>query len=738
MSKIIASAAIRGAHKLVRRAEEMLDQVISEKGKDYQFEFPDTAYYLPMIYAMTGFAVKTLQDMKVALGFAKELLHEEPEDHLWRPYLGEALDSGMATLFAEEIILALRYIQGLEPARDPETGYEYNGFITDTIQRNLGIQLVDGRMPGFVAIIGAAPDEDTAERIVRELQEKNILIFLSGQAHDRKGNLTSVTKQLLRRKVELGWDTYIVPLGPDTEHTLYALDWSIRASLIFGGNKPGDYKANLKYTKDRVFAFALVLGELDDIKWSTGAGAINMGYPTICDTEVPVIHPTGVCTYEEVDRELDHSKIVQKAIEVRGLKIIVSKPPIPVAYGPAFEGERIRKEDTFIEFGGQRTPAFEWVRMRELDEIEDGKVIIVGDNWRERYEKGGQMPLGIVIEVAGRRMQKDFEPVIERKIHSNINEAQGLWHMGQRDVNWIRISHAAKNAGITLEHLGLIQTTMMKNRFSAIIDKVQVTLYTEEADVLRVMEEAKKAYKERDERLGALTDEAVDTFYSCLLCQSFAPSHVCVITPERLGLCGAYNWLDAKAAYEIDPTGGNQPVPKGELIDPRYGRYSGVDEYLKKASGGSVETLNLYTIMENPMTSCGCFECIVAIIPEANGVMIVNRGFTGMTPIGMKFSTLAGTVGGGMQTPGFMGVGVNFITSRKFLYGDGGIKRIVWMPKALKERIREAFNKRAQEEGVPDLLDKIADETICEDSEKLLEFLTQVGHPALEMEPIIK
>lgn len=732
MSKIIASAAIRGAKSLVARAEEMIEKAIAEKGKDYVFEFPDTAYYLPMIYAMTGFSVKTIGDMKVALGFAKELLHDEPEEDVWRPYLGEALDSGMATLFAEEIILAIRYIYGLEPYKDPETGYVYNGFITDTIQRNLGIQLVDGTMPGFAAIIGAAPTDEIAVNICRELQEKNILTFLAGQS-----NGDSVTKQLMRQGIELGWDTRLVPLGPDTEHTLYALDWSIRAALIFGNVKPGDYKKQLKYTKDRVFAFALALGPLDDIKWSTGAGAINMGYPAICDTEVPVIHPTGVCTYEEVDRELDHSKIVQKAIEVRGLKIIVEKPPIPVAFGPAFEGERIRKEDTFIEFGGQRTPSFEWVRMRELEEIEDNKVIVVGDNWRERYEKGGQMPLGILIEVAGRKMQKDFESIIERKVHHNINEAQGLWHMGQRDINWIRISHAAKNAGITLEHLGIIQAVMAHNRFRSIVDKVQVTIYTEEEDVRRVMEEARAAYRERDQRLGSLTDESVDTFYSCLLCQSFAPSHVCVMTPERLGLCGAYNWLDGKAAYEIDPTGGNQPVPKGELIDPRYGRYTGVDEYLKKASGGAVETLNLYTIMENPMTSCGCFECIVAIIPEANGVMIVNRGFPGMTPIGMKFSTLAGTVGGGMQTPGFMGIGVNFITSKKFLFGDGGIRRIVWMPKALKERVKEGFQKRAEEEGVPDLLDKIADETICEDSEKLLEYLSSVGHPALEMEPMI-
>jgi len=394
MSKLIASAAIRGAQKLVKQAEEMLEKVIAEKGKDFKFEFPDTAFHLPMIYAMTAFPVKTLGDMRVGLGFAKELLHEEPKEHVWKPYLGEALDSGMATLFAEEIILAIRYIYGLEPCKDAETGYVYNGFISDTIQRNLGIQLVDGTMPGFAAIIGAAPTDDIAVNIVRELQEKNILTFLSGQSN---GN--SVTKQLLKKGVELGWDTRIVPLGPDTEHTLYALDWAIRASLIFGGKKPGAFKEHLMYQKDRVFAFAIVLGPLDDIKWTTGAGAINMGFPAVGDTDIPVIHPTGVCTYEEVDKELDHSKIVQKAIEMRGLKITVEKPPIPVAYGPAFEGERIRKEDTFIEFGGQRTPAFEWVRMRELDEIEDNKIIIVGDKWQERYEKGGQLPLGMLIEV---------------------------------------------------------------------------------------------------------------------------------------------------------------------------------------------------------------------------------------------------------------------------------------------------------------------------------------------------
>jgi acetyl-CoA synthase len=729
MSKIIASAVMRGAHKVYKNAEELLAKVTAEKGADYRFEFPDTAYHLPLIYGMTKFEVKTLKDMKEALMMTKDLLHPEPAEKEWKPYLGEALDCGMATLFAEEIWLACRYIEGLEPEKDPETGLVYNGFITDTVQRNLGIQLVDGRMPGFAAIIGAAPDEDTAIKIVREIQEKNILVFLSGESN---GN--SVAKQLARRKVEMGWDVYIVPLGPKTEHTLYALDWAIRAAMIFGGMKPGDVAGLLKYTKDRVFAFALPLGPLDDIKWATGAGAINMGFPAICDTDVPVIHPTGVCTYEEVDKEFDHSRIVQKAIEVRGLKITSHKPDVPIAYGPAFEGERIRKEDTFIEFGGSRTPAFEFLKMRELDQVEDGKITIVGKNWKERYEAGGAMPLGIYVEAAGREMLSDYEPIMERKMHHNINEGQGIWHMGQRDVNWIRIGKAAKNEGFSLEDIAKIHITMLHNRFKAIVDKIQITLFMDEADVLAKRDEAVAEWKHRDDRLGAMTDENVDIYYSCLLCQSFAPTHTCVITPERLGLCGAYNWLDCKAAFGIDPSGGNQPIPKGEVIDAKYGRWVGVDKYIAASTGGALETMNAYTIMENPMTSCGCFECIVALVPEANGVMIVQRGFTGMTPIGMKFSTLAGTVGGGVQAPGFMGIGVNFIPSRKFLFGDGGVRRIVWMTKALKERVKDAFVQRAADEGVPDILDKIADETIAEDAEKLVEFLTSVGHPALEME----
>lgn len=685
-------------------------KIVSKKGI-VSFELPDTAYGIPLIYALEGIKINRVDEMKK---FLEEIIPKLKNQN-------DLKNLGLAYLYIGEIYLTLQYIN----QENKET--PYYGFLGDTIQRTLGVQLVDGRIPAVAVLLGELNPDDLL-KIVKELQEKKILTFLIGP----------VAEEFITAGERFGFEAYVVPVGKNIEETLYVIDWALRASLIFGGQTPGQKDAIIDYVRKRVNAFAISFGQINELAVATASVAMFFACPVITDQDLPEIIINEIAEYPLLVTEKDYSKIVKKAIETRGLKIVVEKPPIPVSYGPAFEGERVRKEDTFIEFGGQRTPAFELVQMKDLTEIEDEKIHIIGKEWQFRYEKGGQMPLGIIINVAGKKMQKDFEPVIERQIHTFINEAEGLWHIGQRDINWIRISKKAKEAGITLEHLGVILTTMTKARFRSIVDKVEVYLYINQEDVINLRQEARKQYKERDLRLAKLTDEDVDKFYSCLLCQSFAPKHVCVITPERPGLCGAFTWLDAKAAYEIEPTGGNQPVEKGELLDPVYGRYSGIDEYVKKHSGGETETINLYSIMENPMTSCGCFECIVAVVPEANGVLIVNRGYGGMTPIGMKFSTLAGMIGGGVQTPGFMGVGVNYITSRKFLKGDGGIRRIVWMPKELKERIKESFKKRVDEEGISDLMDKIADETVCEDIECLLEFLTKVNHPALEMEPIIK
>jgi len=758
MSKYIATRAIRGANSLVTEAELMLRRAVEEKGSDTLVEFPNTAYFLPTIYAMTGLKVEMLGQLTEALSHARSLLHPVPSEKHWTPYLGETLDGGMAALVAAEVIEAIRFVYGMQPEPFPGieltggTAYPHldngngnaghlNGPIDDIQLRSWGIQLVDGRMPGFAAIVGAAKNNETAVKIVRELQQRSILVFLSGNVNGR-----SIIHQLQEEGVELGYDTYTIPFGTDTISAIYALGFAARSALTFGGIDAGKARDILLYNKKRVFAFVLALGEVDDLKYAAAAGAINFGFPVIADTVIPEILPTGITDYEHVvsmpfdeiqgaDDMERAERLVQKCIEVRGVKIKMTDVPVPVPYGSAFEGEVVRKTDMRVEFGGKYSRCFEYLHTSPLDEVTDGKVEVVGPGFDDIAEKGA-MDMAIVVQVAGRKMQADFEPVLERQIHYFINGASGIQHIGQRDITWIRLSLAAHEKGFTLEHFGKILHARFHADFGAIVDKVQVTIYTDPAKVDQWLDKARADYDFRNKRLADLTDDAVEDFYSCTLCQSFAPNHVCVVSPERLGLCGAYNWLDCKASFSINPTGPNQPIKLGKAIDTDIGYWTGTNEYAEQGSHGVVKEVSMYSIMENPMTACGCFECIVMVIPEVDGVMVVSREDVGMTPAGMKFSTLAGIAGGGMQTPGVMGVGKFYLISPKFISADGGFKRVVWMSKNLKDSMAAEFQVAAEREGMPDFIDRIADGSAVTTVEELEIWVKEKAHPALDMGPM--
>jgi acetyl-CoA synthase len=724
--KVVAGLMVKGAGTVTNLAGDFLNKAIKEKGEGAAIAFPETAFYLPLANALLGAEVKDLAGAKKVLDTAKTLLPKVADESRWDTFLKDALNAGVATILSAEILQALKYLYGQEPQPDCP------GFFSDTLLRALGIQLVDGRISGIAVIMGKAPDAKTAVEIVRDLQKRNILTLVG----DSVGGV-SIIEQLKEGGLHMGIESYVVPFGRDTASVVYVLNFAIRAALTFGGIKAGNTASCVDYVRNRVPAFVLLLGGVDEVKAAAGAGALAAGVPIITDLDLPEIKVPGVCAHEEcLVVEKDHKKIVQKAIETRGIKVKVASIPIPVPFSAAFEGERVRKDDMFVQFGGKYSTAFEYLKMKKMDQIEDGHVKVAGPE-ADKMKEGESYPLGILVEVAGRKMSADFEPILERQIHKFLNYAMGIFHMGQRDMNWIRISKDARKAGFAIHHFGDILVAKLHDEYGAIVDKVQVTLYTNEADLKKLLPEAKSAYEARDNRIAGMTDESVDTFYSCTLCQSFAPDHVCVVSPERLGLCGAYSWLDARAAHEITPTGGNQPIKKGAVLDKDKGIWEGVNKFVTDASHQHTAQMAAYSLMDSPMTSCGCFECIVAIVPEANGVMIVSREYTGETPVGMKFTTLASTVGGGAQTPGFLGVGRLYVVSRKFISADGGLKRVVWMPKELKEALAERLRARCKEIGDPGLFDKIADETVATDAAALVEYLTKVGHPALDMPPML-
>ncbi|MGD8835020.1 MAG: acetyl-CoA decarbonylase/synthase complex subunit alpha/beta [Desulfobacteraceae bacterium] len=736
MSRLVAFAAIQGGYNIVSKVEGKYQQALQTYDADTKVGFPNTAYFLPVIYSLTGIKIQTLEDIKKPLEFARKLLppHIKGSNHL--PYLGPLLDAGMAALFAFEIDEALRYLNEpdfYQPTEevDLEAGRVWLGAADDTIMRKRGVEFVDGSAPGFAAIVGSAPTKEIAKEIVEEYQRRSLYIFCAANQ-----NGTNVINQLIDADVQVGWNTRIVPFGPDISSAIFALGFANRAAMAFGGVQPGDYKTILKYNKDRIFAFVNALGDVNAEWAAAAAGCINWGFPTIADTDIPEVLPTGICTYEHVVANVSHSEMVQKSVEVRGLKTMVSEIEIPCAFGPAFEGERVRGADLYCQSGGGKTQCTEYLKLAEMNEIEDGKVEVIGTDIGDMKE-GDAFPMAIYMQVAGREFQEDFEPILERQTHHLINYIQGVMHMGQRDIAWVRVSKAAVDKGFTLKDIGVVLHAKFHQDFGKILDKVQVTIYTKQEDVDKITAQARAAYKHRDERVETMTDEDVEIFYSCTLCQSFAPTHVCAVSPERTGLCGAYNWMDCKASYEINPTGPNQPIEKGEVLDSKMGTFAGVNDFIKKASRGAIESYNFYSMVNEPMTTCGCCEAIAAMLPSCNGVMTVNREYAGETPCGMKFTTLAGVMGGGASSPGFVGHSKFNITQKKFITGDGGLLRMVWMPKILKDEIKERLDKRGEELGVKNFSDMIADETVGITEEEILPWLQEKGHPALAMEPLV-
>jgi len=701
----------RGSDEMYELAVKATKEALEKFGPDKKVALPDTAYGLPCIYAFTAKKITTLGELSAALEDIKAMMTREPR-------VKDIFSTGIATALSAEVIEAVKYVM----EETPYTGV-YHGHLSDAEIRELGVPLVTKDIPGVAVIIGPAPSDEEAAELIRDYQSKGIIVFLVG----------GIIQQAVRAGVNMNFKVRIIPLGDDLSSVAHVISVALRAAIIFGNVPAGDYDGMCKYTFNRIFAFVNAFAPVDDMTVACGGGAIALGFPVITNETNNIWRIPKSLIVQENTKDF-----VGTSLEARDIKIKITKIDVPLCFAPAFEGEIIRRGDMQIQIDGSRHDCFELCIAKDLTEVEDHKIVLDGPDF-DAIPEGSDMNMGVIVEVAGKSMQSDFEPVFERKFHNYLNCLEGVMHTGQRDMIRIRVSKAAYAAGFRAKHIGEVLYAKLKSDFENVIDKCQVTIVTDPEKVKELrFNLATPVYDRRDERLKTLTDENVDKFYSCILCQSFSPSHVCIVTPERLGLCGAVSWLDAKATNELDPNGPCRVVGKNGVIDENIGKWEDVDEAVRELSHGALNSVSLYSIMVDPMTSCGCFECICGIEPFSNGVIIVNREYPGVTPLGMTFAEMASMTGGGVQTPGFMGHGKHFIGSKKFMKAEGGVARIVWMPKMLKEQVATKLNATAKElYGIDNFIDMIGDESIAEDAETLLNFLNEKGHPVLGLEPMM-
>lgn len=693
--------AVCGAHATLQLALCLTEKALDVHKSDVALNYPETAYGLPCFYAWKGennLTLRKLHDSLQSLDFGE------------KDGLEAGFSAGEIAMYASEAIEFLSYLD--------EDRLSAEGFIPDRVLRGLGLSFVDDTIPGCAVILGETEDRPGLVKMVRDCQSRGMVMVASG----------GCISQMQEGEIALGLDRMLYPVGRHTA-TVHALNFAVRAALSFGGIAEGDRERLDAYLQKRPKTFVLHLGGLSNLDAALAFAAVMHHAVIVSDMDLPEV-PGAIYVHK------DHLTMVQKGIESRGIEVNVAPVELPIPYGPSFEGEILRKPDTHVEFGGGRSLSFELLTSRKEEQVEDGRIVVIGPDL-DSFPKGSNVPLAMLVEVYGQRMESDLEAVMERRIHQFINYGEGVWHAGQRNMNWIRISDRSVARGFRLRHMGEILTHKLKEEFGKIVTRIQVTIGTDMGMIENLIDEAKEVYAARDDRLAGLTDDSVSDFYTCTMCQSFAPDHVCIISPERLGLCGAINWLDSKASNDLFPSGPNQPVPKGVCLDADKGEWEGVNAVVQNTSHDTVERMCMYSLMDAPMTSCGCFEVIVAMTPDMQAVIAVHREHSGMTPVGMKFSTLAGSIGGGRQTPGFMGVGRKYLTSDKFMAAEGGFLRVAWMPKSLKESMREDLEGLGRKLGVPDLIDKIADENDAEDPERLMEWMAKVEHPALRLDPLI-
>jgi acetyl-CoA decarbonylase/synthase complex subunit beta len=403
---------------------------------------------------------------------------------------------------------------------------------------------------------------------------------------------------------------------------------------------------------------------------------------------------------------------------------------IPVDVGVIYEGERIRKNQMYVELGGPKVESkFEVVKSRPMDEIEDEKITVIGPDLKD-LEPGNSYPYGIWIDVAGKEVEEELEGVIERRVHEFCNYIEGFMHLNQRYDIWLRLSKKSFEKGLnSFKLIGKVLHRLFKSDLP-FIQKIQTTFVTDPEKAKELMDEAIKIYDARDARARGLKDEDVEEFYGCNLCQSFAPTHSCIITPQRYANCGAISWFDGRAAARVDPKGPIFKIEKGECLDAFKGEWSGANKSLRENTMGEITRIQLYTAQHKPEqelfphTSCGCFEAIAFYIPEVDGMGIVDRGFKERTVNGLPFSTMADATAGGRQVDGFHGLSIEYMRSPKFLQVDDGWNRIVWMPASVKERVKDFIPV--------DVADKIATENDVNSVDELKGFLEKMAHPVVE------
>lgn len=411
---------------------------------------------------------------------------------------------------------------------------------------------------------------------------------------------------------------------------------------------------------------------------------------------------------------------------------------LPVSCSWRYTGQRVDREAESLVLGGRQADSVMVVAATK--EKTSSRDLLIGPELSTLLDqpRGVAMPFGLMVKVWGHAVDGDVAGVLRQWIVLFLNQLDGVSFCLDGTVPCLCLSTKAIAAGISLRSLAAYIRHRLVQEAGGVLEACHVVIGTSSKAVAQF-----RAW-DRDLRRGPrgaqrvfMPDTQADVFYSCVICQSVHPGHVCIIAPERGSMCGSFGWSQAKAFHRLLPFGPCQPVTTGEAVDSASGSWSGVNQVVRQLSMGRMSEVCLHSVLSSPSSVSSWTQCIVGILPACNGFFVVDRAYRGLTPLGLSFAELVDTLRDLGATPGFAGCDYDYVVSPAFLRGDGGLPRLVWMPKQLKLKLLWALEVSSCAHGIPGLVGMIATEDDVTDEEQLRHHLVRVGHPALRMTPLV-
>ena len=457
----------------------------------------------------------------------------------------------------------------------------------------------------------------------------------------------------------------------------------VRYGLIWGSIAPGDDHEMGHFLEKDMPGFIIITEDLDPLKYLIALGIMKLGAPALVPPSFPFPYGRRIVTDDPTASVAEGVYFPNLRMRYYNNEII----SLPDGCNSAFVNEKICGG---ITYGG--TP-LSYFFLRSSMNVQPG-IHING--------KLGE-DIGILIEIENESLRDDLLFIVEQTAMKSINYLKDIKAGDKKGDFYITTS-----PNLELD-FGMIAETI----YSGIrmhypkLEKISISIQLDQSQLEQEALEFRSIKEKRHQTVKAMTEENTEEFCACIECRPFSLEHTCILTPDRIPMCASRTYFSIKAESLL----GTSTVPyrrqtekdipmklvfnKGKILNKELGEYEGCNMAYSDLTSGRLNKVYLHSLRGYPHTSCGCFQNLAFWMEDVQGIGIMSRGSKAISPDGRSWSTLA-NYAGGKQSNGIMGVSLNYIRSKNFLKGDGGIGNVLWVDNELFKKISQCFTTGAK------------------------------------------